>query len=155
MALPHFVELALLRETVGDDPDRLYGSNRPILEDAVERALTGQDVMNHTSLLVIRKAFANSPPSIRELVYSTHDRLWGYELPFCPSCGNSQTYSTRRRNSSYTLACRGCGARTKGEGLKCPDMVAVVERPQFPKDRLFWKPFPSASPWVGHQWESV
>jgi hypothetical protein len=153
LAIPRFVELALLRQA--NDQGNISGTHRPMMEDAVERALTQQDLLNHTSVLVISKATSESTPAIvRELVFSTQDCLWGYPIPACPRCGNAMTTANFNKQSlRYTVKCLGCKSITKGRGVKRPTGVIPINSPQIPEDKLFWKPLGVSSPWVEHIWK--
>jgi hypothetical protein len=149
--LPKFVEFALLREV--DSLGHLLGTNTHVLIDAVQRSVGRQDLLSHTSVVLMYRPVAEGPTLVQEYAESTSAQLWGYKLPACLWCGNC-SLNARVKDGFAKVTCLGCRKVTDGPGVKRPEDVVMVEDCRgFGDEGRCWKPLLSPSPWIGHVWK--
>jgi hypothetical protein len=142
----------VLREVDGEG--QLLGTKLPSVVDAVERSLCGRDLLNHSSVILFHRPSRASEVIAHEFIFSTRDRIWGFPLPACESCGNGLVSAqVHKKTGMATVTCAGCNGRSEGKGVSRPaDIIPAMKSHGYSKGRYFWKPLNSPSPWEMHRW---
>jgi len=150
--LHQFVEYVFLREV--DLHGHLLGTQVYNLVDSVQCAFVDRDLFAHTSVVLIHRPSQQEAPLLQEYVYSNRSKPWGYKLPSCPSCGNSNTIAPVR-NGVAKVKCLGCRRHAVGSGTSKPPHVVEVHNNNATHDvgNIFcWRMMDGGSPWDNLQW---